>query len=85
MSGAVIIIIKTEKDLCIFCEGKRKDIKDRATNTDGNLVPVIINKVIPYRNLKKVRQSYGIDDQDPYFFIREKLPPGTVIYPETGY
>jgi hypothetical protein len=62
MSKAIIIIMKIEEDLCIFCKEKRKDIKDRATNTDGSLVPVIINKIVPYRNLEEVRLSYGIDD-----------------------
>jgi hypothetical protein len=62
MSGAIIVMIKIKKDLCIFCEGRRKNIKDRITNTDGSLVPVIINKVVPYRNLEKVRLSYNIDD-----------------------
>jgi hypothetical protein len=65
----MIAIIRIEKDLCIFCKGKKKDTKNRATNTDGSLVPVIINKVILYRNLEKIRLSYGIDDQDLYFFI----------------
>jgi hypothetical protein len=85
MSGAVIVIMKIKEDLCIFCEGRRKDTRDSVINTDGSLVPVMINKVVSYRNLEKVRQSYGIDDQDPYFFIREKLPPGIVIHPGTGY
>jgi hypothetical protein len=80
MSGAVIVIMKIEKDLCIFCEKRRKGTEDRVINTDGSLVPVIINKVILYRNLKKVRLSYGIDAQDPYFFIREEPPSGIVIY-----
>jgi hypothetical protein len=62
MSGAVIAIIKIKEDLCIFCEGKRKDIKDRAINTDGSLVFVIISKVISYRNLEEMRLSYGIDN-----------------------
>jgi hypothetical protein len=85
MLGAVIAIMKIEEDLCIFCEGRRKDTKDRATNTDGSLMPVTVNKVIPYRNLEEVRLFYGIDNQNPYFFMQEKLPPGIVIYPETGY
>jgi hypothetical protein len=85
MSETIITIIKIEKDLYIFCERRKKDIKNRATNTDGNLMPVTVNKVIPYRNLEEMRQSYGIDNQDPYFFVREKLPPGTVIYPGAGY
>jgi hypothetical protein len=55
MSGAIITIIKIEKDLCIFCKKKRKNTRDRATNTDGSLMPVIINKVISYQNLEKVR------------------------------
>jgi hypothetical protein len=80
MSGVVIAIIKIEKDLYIFCEKRKKNTKDRAINTDGSLVPVIINKVILYRNLEKIRLSYGIDDQDFYFFMQEKLPPDTVIY-----
>jgi hypothetical protein len=62
MSGVVIIIIKTKENLYIFCERRKKGIKDRATNTDGNLIPAIINKVVPYRNLEKVRLSYGIND-----------------------
>jgi hypothetical protein len=61
MSGAVIVIIKIEEDLCIFCKGRRKNIEDRATNTDGSLVPVIINKMVLYRNLEEMRLSYGID------------------------
>jgi hypothetical protein len=44
-------------------------MKDRAINTDGSLVPVIINKVILYRNLEKMRLFYGINDQDSYFFV----------------
>jgi hypothetical protein len=48
MLGAVIIIIKIEEKLCIFCERRRKNTEDRATNTDGSLVPVIINKVVLY-------------------------------------
>jgi hypothetical protein len=85
MLGAVIAIIKIEEDLYIFYEDRRKSIEDRATNTDGSLVPVIINKVIPYQNLEEIRQSYGIDDQDPYFFIQEKLLPDTVVHPGAGY
>jgi hypothetical protein len=54
MSGVVIVMIKIEEDLYIFCEGKRKDIKNRAINTDGSLVSVIVNKVISYRNLEEV-------------------------------
>jgi hypothetical protein len=61
MSGAVIVIIKIEKDLYIFCKRRRKDTEDKAINTDGSLIPVIINKVIPYKNLEKVRLSYSID------------------------
>jgi hypothetical protein len=68
MSGTVIAIIKIEKNLCIFC-GRKKKPKNRAINTDGSLVPVIINKVIPYRNLEEVRLFYGVNDQDFYFFI----------------
>jgi hypothetical protein len=80
MSGAVIAIIKIEKDLYIFCKGKRRNTEDRATNTNGSLVPVKVNKIVFYRNLEKMRLSYGIDAQDSYFFIREKSPSGTVIY-----
>jgi hypothetical protein len=72
-------------DLCIFCKRKRNKTQNQATNTDGNLIPVIINKVVPYRNLKEIRRSYGINNQNPYFFIQEKLPPGTVIYHNAGY
>jgi hypothetical protein len=32
-------------------------------------MPVIINKVIPYKNLEKVRLSYHINDQNPYVRI----------------
>jgi hypothetical protein len=59
----------TEVDLCIFCEGKKNRTQDQAINTDGSLVPVTINKVVLYRNLEEVRRFYGIDNQDPYFFI----------------
>jgi hypothetical protein len=62
MSGAVIVIIKIKEDLYIFCERRRKDMKDRVTNTDGSLVPVIINKVVFYRNLEEIRLFYGIDN-----------------------
>jgi hypothetical protein len=48
-------MIGTEIDLCIFYEKKRNKTQDKAINTDGNLIPVIINKVIPYRNLEKIR------------------------------
>jgi hypothetical protein len=47
MSGVMIAMIKIEEDLCIFYEGRRKDIKDKATNTE-NLVPAVVNKVILY-------------------------------------
>jgi hypothetical protein len=80
MSGAMIIIMKIEEDLYIFCERRKRDTEDRAINTDGSLVPVIINRVVPYQNLEKVRWSYDIDAQDPYFFIREEPPLGTVVY-----
>jgi hypothetical protein len=80
MSGAVIVIIKIKKDLYIFCEGRKKYMKDRATNTDGSLMPVIINKVVFYRNLEKIRLFYGIDTQDLYFFIREEPLLNTIIY-----
>jgi hypothetical protein len=69
MSGAVIAIMRIKKNLYIFYERKKKDIKDRVTNTDGSLVLVIINKVVPYRNLEEIRLFYGIDDQDSYFFV----------------
>jgi hypothetical protein len=72
-------------DLYIFCKKKKNKTQDQATNTDGSLVPVTINKMVPYRNLKKIRRSYGIDNQDSYFFIQEKLLPGTVIYQNAGY
>jgi hypothetical protein len=49
-------------DLCIFYKRKRNRTQDQAINTDGSLIPVIINKVILYRNLKEVRRSYGIND-----------------------
>jgi hypothetical protein len=47
MSGTMIVIIKIEKNLCIFCEGKKKGTKDRATNTE-NLISIVINEMIPY-------------------------------------
>jgi hypothetical protein len=78
-------IIRIEMDLCIFYKRKRNKTQDQATNTDGNLIPVTINKIIPYRNLEKIRRFYGIDNQDPYFFIQEKLPPGTVIHQNARY
>jgi hypothetical protein len=55
MSGIIIAIIKIKEDLYIFCERKKRDTEDRATNTDGSLVPVIINRVIFYQNLEKIR------------------------------
>jgi hypothetical protein len=61
MSGAIIAIIKIKKDLCIFCEERKKDTENKATNTDGSLVPVTINKVVLYRNLEEVRLSYNIN------------------------
>jgi hypothetical protein len=73
-------MIGTELDLYIFYKGKRNRTQDQATNTDKNLVPVIINKVVLYRNLEKVRQSYNIDNQDPYFFIQKKLLLSTVVH-----
>jgi hypothetical protein len=75
----------TEVDLCIFCKGKRNKTQDQATNTDGNLIPVTVNKVVPYRDLEEIRRSYGINNQDPYFFIQEKLLSGTVIHQNAGY
>jgi hypothetical protein len=62
MSGAIIAIIKIEKDLCIFCEKRKRNTKNRAINTDESLMPVIINKVISYQNLEEIRQSYGVND-----------------------
>jgi hypothetical protein len=62
ISGTVIIIIGTEVDLCIFYKRKRNKTQDQATNTDGNLVLIIINKVVPYRDLKEIRRSYNIND-----------------------
>jgi hypothetical protein len=56
-------------DLYIFYKGKRNRTQDQTINTDGNLVPVTINKMVFYRNLEEIRQSYNINDQDPYFFI----------------
>jgi hypothetical protein len=61
MSGTVIIIMKIKEDLYIFCEKRRKGTEDKAINTDGSLMPVIINKMIFYRNLEKVRLSYNVD------------------------
>jgi hypothetical protein len=55
ISGAVIVIIKTEEDLYIFCEGKRRNTEDKAINTDESLVSVIINRVMPYQSLEEIR------------------------------
>jgi hypothetical protein len=85
ISGTVTTIIRTKMDLYIFCKRKKNKTQDQTTNTDGNLVPVTINKIIPYRNLEKIRRSYDINNQNPYFFIQEKLPPGTVIHHNAGY
>jgi hypothetical protein len=79
------IIIGTKVDLYIFYKGKRNRTQDQTINTDGNLIPVTINKIIPYRNLEKIRRSYGINNQDPYFFIQKKLSFGIVIYHNAGY
>jgi hypothetical protein len=49
-------------DLCIFYKGKKNRTQDQAINTDGNLVSVTINKIIPYQNLEKIRRSYNIND-----------------------
>jgi hypothetical protein len=62
MSGVMIVMIKIEKDLYIFYERRRKDTKDRAINTDGSLMPVTINKIIPYRNLEEMRLSYNVNN-----------------------
>jgi hypothetical protein len=48
MSGTVIAIMKIKEDLYIFCEKKKKNTKDRTTNTDESLVPKVVNKIIPY-------------------------------------
>ena len=62
ISGTVAIIMGIEMDLYIFYKGKKNRTQDQTTNTDGNLVPVTINKVVPYRNLKEIRRSYGINN-----------------------
>jgi hypothetical protein len=72
-------------DLYIFYKRKRNRTQNQATNTNGNLIPVIINKVILYRNLKKIRQFYNVNNQNPYFFIQEKLLSDTVIHHNAGY
>jgi hypothetical protein len=72
-------------DLYIFYKRKRNRTQNQATNTNGNLIPVIINKVIPYRNLKKIRQFYNVNNQNLYFFIQEKLLSDTVIHHNAGY
>jgi hypothetical protein len=72
-------------DLYIFCKEKKNRTQDQIINTDGNLVPVIINKIVPYRNLEEIRRFYNINDQDPYFFIQKKLPPGIVIHQNARY
>jgi hypothetical protein len=58
----VTIIIGTEIDLYIFYERKKNKTQDQTINTDGNLIPVTINKIVSYRNLKKIRQFYDIND-----------------------
>jgi hypothetical protein len=62
ITGIIATIIGIKIDLCIFYKKKRNKIQDRVTNTDENLILVTINKVIPYRNLEKVRQFYNIND-----------------------
>jgi hypothetical protein len=44
----------TEIDLYIFYKGKRNRTQNQAINTDESLIFITINKVVPYRNLKKV-------------------------------
>jgi hypothetical protein len=85
MSGAIIAIIKEKLSLCIFCEGRRKDINNKNTNTDKGLILTMVNQVVSYQNLQQLRNSYSIDAQDPYFFVKEKLFPGIIIYQKTGY
>lgn len=80
ITGTVVTIMRIEMDLCIFYKNKRNRTKDQATNTEKNLLPAKINQVVLYKNLQELRLSYGIDNQDPYFFIQKKLPSGTVIY-----
>jgi hypothetical protein len=65
----MVTIMGIKMDLCIFYKGKRNRTQDQIINTDGNLIPVTINKVVLYRNLEKIRRSYDINNQDPYFFI----------------
>jgi hypothetical protein len=72
-------------DLYIFYKKKKNRTQDQATNTNGNLILVIINKMVPYRNLEEIRRSYNINNQDLYFFIQKKLPSGTVIYYNARY
>jgi hypothetical protein len=50
MSGTVIAIIKKELNLYIFYERRRKNINDKNTNIDRNLVLTVINQVVPYRD-----------------------------------
>jgi hypothetical protein len=78
ITGTVITIIRSELDLCIFCENKKYKIRNQIINTDKNLVP--INKVIPYQNLEDLRLLFSVNEQDPYFFVREKLPLEIVIH-----
>jgi hypothetical protein len=40
--------MRTEMDLYIFYERKKNRTQDKTINTDGNLIPVIINKVVSY-------------------------------------
>jgi hypothetical protein len=51
MSGAVIIIMREKSNLCIFCKGRRKGISNKDTNTDKNLAPITVNKVVLYKDL----------------------------------
>jgi hypothetical protein len=85
MSGIIIAIMKKESNLCIFYKERRKDINNKDTNTDRNLVLITVNKVVSYRDFQELRFSYGIDTQDPYFFIEKKLLSEAVIYQRAGY
>jgi len=43
MLGVVIAIIREKLNLYIFCEKRRKDIKDKNTNTNRSLVLTVVN------------------------------------------
>jgi hypothetical protein len=43
MSGIIIAMIREKLSLYIFYEERRKDIKDKSTNTDKSLILTVVN------------------------------------------